>query len=98
MKRSKYWPDGGFRNSYGFSHKIYGYRDVITVNARFFDDNILDSGRLMVNTEQADFNLIRNQFSRIIKLLDGYNTDDLSFEYEHSAAGGTSFWFKWIIQ
>lgn len=97
MKKSKFWPEGGFRNSYGYSHKIYGYRDIITVNARFLDENILDNGRLMINTCQNDWNLIEKQFNRIIKLLDGYETDDIKFEFEHDAAGGSSFWFKWRI-
>ena len=39
MKKSKYWPEGGFRQGYGFSHKIYGYQDIVAVNARFFEES-----------------------------------------------------------
>lgn len=98
MKRSKYWPDGGFRQGYGFSHKIYGYRDIIAVSARFFDEKNVSQGRLMVNTAQQDWDLVEKQFNRIMKLLDGYESDAVTYKFEHDAAGGTSLWFAWTIQ
>lgn len=98
MKKSKYWPEGGFRQGYGFSHKIYGYLDIVAVSARFFEGGNMQDGRMMVNTSQQDENLIEKQFNRVIKLLDGYEAEGVSYKFEHEAAAGSSFWFKFSIQ
>jgi hypothetical protein len=98
MKKSKYWPEGGFRQGYGFSHKIYGYQDIVAVSARFFDEKNMQEGRIMVNTSQQDETLVDKQFSRVIKLLDGHEAEGVSYKFEHVAAAGSSFWFKFTIQ
>lgn len=98
MNKSKYWPEGGFRQGYGFSHKIYGYLDIVAVNARFFEEENMQDGRMMINTSQEDERLVDKQFSRVIKLLDGYEAEGVSYKFEHVAAAGSSYWFKFTIQ
>lgn len=98
MKTSKFWPKGGFRQGYGYSFKTYGLLEVIPVNALpgAFAEG-LKSGRLMINTDAPGTELTRKRFNKVIKLLDGYNTEDISYEYETNCANGHSYWFKWTL-
>ena len=94
FKRSKFKPNGGFRRPYGYSMKVYGLLDIITVDCRVYED--MATGRMMINTNNFGSDRYKKQFQKIIKLVSQYNLDGLAFEHELSAA--PTHWFKFTIQ
>ena len=96
FKRSIFRPKGGFRQGWGYSFKVYGLMDIITVNARYYGMNGDNQavGRMMINS--LDFSEKRS--NKIIKLLDMQIINDVHLSFEIDCANGHSLWLAWKIQ
>jgi len=99
MRRSKFWPKGGFRQGWGYSFKVYGYLDIVTVNARTYLEETGDlyKGRLMINGNIYNETNKIKQFDRVTALLDNYESAGIIYNYELSTCNDNCLWFAWTI-